>query len=192
LSFRSSYKTERFIKYRFIPIILEVINMPTDYKAEFRKLDLRDVESDHIQPTPRWDLQKVYVFTKDIPTDQLRTDLEERVGIRPDISTAYAIQSMLYVLPTDMPEGMPAEIRDAVAGDGLDTNAVFIRGATNPFCAGGAKERAGKLLHDALQELQGKYDGRVGWRFGEAKDLLDTSAVLVAHDQDLAKMEYLS
>lgn len=164
----------------------------TDYKAVFRTLELSDVEGSHIQPTPRWDLKKVYVFTKDIPTNQLRADLEERVGVKPTISDDYAIQSILYVFQTELPEKTPAELRDGVAQMGLDTNAVFIRGATNPSMSERAEEKAGKLLYGALQELFTKYGNRIHWRFKEAKGSLDTCAVLVQYDKELAMLEYRS
>lgn len=163
----------------------------TNYKTVFRKLDLRGVVGDHIQPTPRWDLHKVYVSTKDIPTEQLRKDLEKRVGVQPRISSVYAIQCILYVFQTEMPEQMPREIRDIATQEGLDTNAVFIRGATNPYVFAGARREAGELLYGALQKLEKKYKGRICWRFKEAEELLNTSAVLRRQDPELVVLEYL-
>lgn len=167
-----------------------------DYKKVFRTLKLEDVEGNHIQPTPRWDLQKVYVFTKDIPTDQLRNDLEKRVGgVQPPLSSVYAIQSILYVFPTEMPDRMPTEIKELISQEGFDTNAVFIRGATNPYIVASASREAGNLLYGALEKLGEKYNKkttRISWRFKEAETLMNTAAVLAKHDPELVVLEYLS
>lgn len=164
----------------------------TDYLTEFRKLNLSDVTSDHIQPTPRWDLNKAFVFLEGISVDQLRKDLEEIVRINPKISKVYAIQGILYVLPSKLPEEAAREIRDEIERVSANVAAVFIRGATNPFIASGAKTEAGKLLHEAFKQLQKKYDDKIGWSFGEAKEHLNTAKALVEFNKELAKLEYMS
>ena len=160
-----------------------------DYKEVLKEFSLVGVKSTHIRPDPRWDLQKAYVFTKDILTEQIRSDLEEIIGITPDISNHCAIQSILYVLPTELSEKVPEEAKNELKQLGYkNINAVFIRGATNPIIARDAYKEAGDILEKAFHKLKEKYGKRFDWHFTALE--LDTCKVLMNHNLELSKMEY--
>lgn len=175
----------------------------TDYKTKFRmrvsgleQCSFRDDRETsprpHILPNPRYDLHRVYVYTKDVPIERVRSDLEEKVGLPDAMAQAYAINCMLYVLPVDIPDDMPEELRVPLKENGFDLSAVFIRGATNEYVKAKTIEVAGELLEKALKELREEYGNfNIGWSFREAHNLLDPCDILLRYDEGLAELEYL-
>ncbi|HIJ98795.1 TPA: hypothetical protein H1005_02535, partial [archaeon] len=133
-----------------------------------------------------------FVFIKgELTIDKLRADLEKLIGLYPKIPEALAIHCLLYVLPTDLPEKMPANIKGPVNEGGYTTCAVFIRGATNLYVSVSAVKEAGDKLLEAFNRLKQKYgEDNVAWRFAEAKTLLNTRQLLMQYDKELARIEF--
>lgn len=167
---------------------------PPDYKAVLRDRLGEHVGFTHIDRSPRQDLGRVFVLIGGISIDQLRVELEAETGIKPNIGNAYAIQSVMYVLPytpsAERLKTLTPILREDILTPGMLTAAVFIRGATNPIVASTAKNTAGNLLCGALEKLRERHGVKISWTFGEARAVLNTDEVLGQYDEELYRMEF--
>ncbi len=152
---------------------------------------------DYIDPNPRHDIVKALTLSHEIPVSKIRNDLEQLIGINlllKEGGMVFARGARLYILPTDLPQGM-LESHKEMIGEGKHYNniaAVFVRAATNPYVKSGAYECAGKMLLGAFKQLLAKYDGEEHFTFffKEPYKLMNVLDVMRDHDTELAQNEF--
>ncbi|GEM_PF-4314466 len=142
-----------------------------------------------ISPFPRTDLFMLYIRTRNIPTTQLRSQLENHID-NPFHLDHQAHRAIMYVFPAEITDQFPKA--QQLQEQHWQQHALFIRGATNIHLKQVAQDKIRTLLIDALDEIAAQtiYKHNISWRADLAHKLLDPHDFLQQHDQELAKLEY--